>query len=48
MEQDFIINFHVTRDQAAKVCKYYGKNIDELEEYEICELLDKLIDNLHY
>ena len=39
--QDFVISFPVTEDQAAKVCEHYGKNINDLQEYEICELLDK-------
>lgn len=48
MEQDFVIDFHLTKDQADKVCKYYGKDVHELEEYEICELLDRIIDELKY
>lgn len=44
--QDFAISFPLTEDQAAKVCKHYGKDINDLQEYEICELLDKIIDEL--
>lgn len=44
--QDFVISFPVTEDQAAKVCEHYGKNINDLQEYEICELLDRIIDEL--
>lgn len=44
--EDFLINFHITKNQAEKICKYYNKNIDELEEYEITELLDRIIDEL--
>lgn len=46
MEQENNILFHITEDQAKKVCEYFGKNYKDLEEYEICELLDKLIDGI--
>ena len=38
------INFTLTPEQAEDICKHFGENINELEEYEICELLDRLID----
>lgn len=44
--EDFLINFHITKDQAEKICKHYNKNIEELEEYEITELFDRVIDEL--
>lgn len=44
--EDFIINFHITRDQADAICEHFGKTVNELEEYEICELLDQIIDEL--
>ena len=40
------ILFHITEDQAIKIANYFNKNITNLEEYEICQLLDKIIDNL--
>ena len=40
------ILFHLTEEQSKRVCDYFGKNYNELEEYEICELLDKLIDSI--
>ena len=43
MEENVIL-FHLTLEQAEQICKHYNKNINELEEYEICELLDKFID----
>lgn len=38
------IIFALTHEQAEDICKHYGKNIAELEEFEIGELLDRLID----
>lgn len=38
------INFTLTYEQAMDICEHFGKNIDELEDWEICELLDRLID----
>lgn len=48
-EQEPIMNsivFHITEHQAELVAKYYDKDVSELEEYEICELLDRYIDEL--
>ena len=45
MEQ---INFIITRDQAEDICKHYGKNMNELEDWQICELLDTMIDDAIY
>lgn len=42
MEEN-VIFFHLTLEQAEQICEHYGKNINELEEYEICELLDNFI-----
>lgn len=39
------IDFVLTREQAEDICKYYGKNIEEMEDWEIGELLDRLIDD---
>lgn len=38
------IDFILTMEQARDICNYYGKNMDDLDTYDICELLDKLID----
>lgn len=38
------ITFLLTYEQATSICEKFGKNIDDLEEYEVCELLDKIID----
>lgn len=42
MEEN-VIFFHLTLEQAEALCKYYNKDIKQLEEYEISELLDKFI-----
>lgn len=39
-------NFIFTEEQQEVVCKHFGKNKEELEFWEVCELLDKIIDNL--
>lgn len=39
------INFTLTYEQAKDICEYYGANISEMADWEICELLDKLIDD---
>lgn len=44
--EDFLMTFHLTLDQAEKVCKHFGKELSTLEEYEVAELLDKIIDEL--
>lgn len=38
------INFMLTYDQAQDICEHYGEDITQMEEWEICELLDRLID----
>lgn len=42
-EQDTIL-FHITRDQAQTICEHFGVDLADLEEYEIAELLDRIID----
>lgn len=46
MEQENYIDFHITEDQAKLICKYWNQNYNDLDEYEICELLNKTIDEL--
>lgn len=43
MDNKFII---FTEEQQEVVCKHFGKKREELEFWEICELLDRVIDNL--
>ena len=42
------IDFIITPSQAFQICKYFDKNIDDMESYEISELLDEIIDRLEY
>lgn len=46
MEQENSILFHITLDQAKAIALHFGQDVATLEEYEICELLDRLIDEL--
>ena len=46
MEEGRIINFKITEDQAAKICGYFNEAYEDLQDYEICEYLDKIIDQL--
>ena len=39
------INYVITREQAKDICNFYGKNANELEDWQIEELLDRLIDD---
>lgn len=48
LKNDGNSTFVLTRDQQTTLCQHFGKNLDELEEYEVGELLDKLIDDLEY
>lgn len=40
------LGYVITEDQAIKICEHFNKDINTLENYEISELLDKVIDNL--
>lgn len=40
------ITFTFTATQMEKVAKHFGKDIKDLEDFEVCELLDNIIDNL--
>lgn len=44
--EDNMILFHITKEQAEKICKHFKKDFKTLEEYEITELLDTIIDEL--
>ena len=39
------INFLLTYEQAKDICEHYGEDISNMEEWEVCELLDRLIDD---
>lgn len=38
--------FILTEDQKETICKHFEKDRNDLEDWEIAELLDKVIDNL--
>lgn len=38
------INYILTETQMEDICKAFGKNPSNLEDWEVCELLDKIID----
>ena len=40
------IQFIFTEEQQEIICGHFNKDKDKLEDWEICELLDKVIDNL--
>lgn len=42
MENKYIF----TEDQQEIVCRHFGKERNDLEFWKICELLDRIIDNL--
>ena len=42
------INFILPIETARAICEHYGKDFAALQEFEICELLDKLIDDALY
>ena len=46
MKSDSVLSFGITAEQAKQICDYFGKDINKLQGYEICELLDKLIDSI--
>lgn len=46
MEQENYIDYHITEGQVKIICRYWNKDYKNLEDYEICELLDKTIDEL--
>jgi len=39
------IQFTFITEQQEIVAEHYGKDVNELESYEVCELLDRLIDD---
>lgn len=46
MEKNQNILFTITRDQAEAIAAYFDEDIDELTDYEICEMLDEIIDEI--
>lgn len=47
--QESNVLFHITNDQVDLLARHFGldaEDVSKLEEYEICEMLDKYIDEL--
>lgn len=40
-------NYFLTNDQKTMICEIFGKNLNECDDYEIGEMLDKIIDNAY-
>ena len=40
------IEFIITQDQAEILCEHFNMDINSVEQYQVCEMLDKVIDNL--
>jgi hypothetical protein len=40
------IKFEFTPEQQTAVAEYLGKSLSNLEDYQICELLDEFIDEV--
>lgn len=38
------ILYNITEEQAERIAKHFNKDLKNLEEYEVCMLLDRLID----
>lgn len=37
------INFILTKETAEDICEHYGRSIEDMDDWEVCELLDRLI-----
>lgn len=40
------MEYYITDDQQRAICEHFGEDAEKLEDYEIVELLDRLIDEL--
>jgi len=43
---DNLLYYGITMEQAKRICEYYGKDINTVEGYEICDMLDQIIKDL--
>ena len=41
-----VVLFEISLEQAEKLCKYYNKNLEDLDVHDLCALLDKYIDEI--
>ena len=42
----FGITYLITADQAKTICEHFGKNVEEMEDSDICGMLDEIINHL--
>lgn len=42
------VKYTLVADTAKEICEKYGKDITKLEDWQVCELLDRLIDEALY
>lgn len=47
MESDSVMSYNLTSDQVETICKHYNKEVEEVEDYQVAEMLDDIIDNLN-
>lgn len=47
MESDSVMSYNLTADQVEVICKHYNKEVEEVEDYQVAEMLDDIIDNLN-
>lgn len=40
------VNYYLTDDQIELLCEHFNKNCEEVEHWEIYDMLDELIDSL--
>lgn len=39
------ITYYITEPQKEAIAELFGKDVNKLEDYEVCEMFDKIIDN---
>ena len=43
---DSVMSYSLTKDQVQAICDHFGKDVKDVEEYEVCEMLDDIINTL--
>ena len=43
-DDDIYVTFQVTREQAERIAKHYNVELDKIENYELCEYIDRFLD----
>ena len=47
MESDSVMSYNLTLDQVEAICKHYNREVEDVEDYQVAEMLDDIIDNLN-